>query len=119
MFGDHIEDILLISQPNVKIKNWRLLLYIRTLFKFESPRNKQFFSTSFLDLKYLIQGPPMHQGGGPMQQGPPRYPNQQWNGMRPNGPPRPGLPQGPGGQRPPMVNRSAPVLGNLLNCQSF
>lgn len=53
----------------------------------------------------------MHQGGpimGPQgQQGPPRYPNQQWNGPRPNGPPRPGPPNGPPGppQHRPMVKK--------------
>lgn len=42
----------------------------------------------------------MHQGGPMQQQGPPRFPNQQWNGPpRPNGPPRL---QGPP-QRPQMV----------------
>lgn len=57
-----------------------------------------------------MQPPPMHQGGpmGPQQQGPPRYHNQnQWNGPpRPNGPIRPGPPNGPPGppQHRPMVS---------------
>lgn len=54
---------------------------------------------------YLFQGPPMHQGNGPPQQGPPRFQNQgQWNGPpRMNGP-RPGGP-GPMPHRPQMVNK--------------